>query len=154
MGAGKTTIAKLLAKRLNLEHADMDKLVIEKSGRKSDTEIFETDGELAFRELEIAIAKELAKKQNVIISTGGGIVMNKIILDYLNDKGTVIFLKNTFETSQKRVDNGMRPLFQDKKKAKQLYNLRLPLYEYYANIIVETDKKLPKQIVDEIIKYV
>ena len=139
MGAGKTTVAKLLAEKLKLEFIDTDALVIKKSGRSTGKEIFEKDGELAFRELEIAVAKELKNKKNVILATGGGIVMNKIILDYLGQDALIIFLKTSFDESKNRVVESLRPLFRDVAKAKELYDFRLPLYEHYANIIIETD---------------
>lgn len=153
MGSGKTTIAKLLAKKLNMERIDMDEMIIKKSNRKSDKEIFEKDGEIAFREIEITVAKELRDKDNVIIATGGGVVMNKIILDYLRENSTVIFLKNAFETAHKRISKNPPPLFRDTEKAKALYALRLPLYEYYANMIIETDNRTPEEVVEEVIKY-
>lgn len=153
MGAGKTTIAKLLAQKLNIEFIDMDDLVIQKSGRSSGKEIFEKDGELFFRELEIEVARDLQQKQNVVLSTGGGVVMNKIILDYLGQDGIIIFLKTSYEETKKRVVESDRPLFQDVISAKKLYDFRLPLYEHYANAIVETDNKTKDAVVDEIIKH-
>jgi shikimate kinase len=153
MGSGKTTIAKILAKKLGLERIDMDELIIKNSGRTSDREIFEKDGELAFRELEIAVAKELEEKDNAVISTGGGVVMNTINLLYLKKNGKVIFLKNDFETSKKRVDkNNPPPLFQNETKAQELYQLRLPLYTYNADIIITTDDKTKEEVTEEIIK--
>jgi len=152
MGAGKTTIARMLAQKLSFENIDMDTLIIQKSGRTSDKEIFEKDGEIAFREMEIAVAKELQNKNNAIISTGGGVVMNKIIVDYLKQDGIVIYLKNTFETAKKRIGKNPPPLFQDETMAKKLYEVRLPLYHYYANVVIETDDKNPQDIVEEIIK--
>jgi shikimate kinase len=146
MGAGKTTVAKLLAEKLKLEFIDTDALVIKKSGRSTGKEIFEKDGELSFRELEIAVAKELKNKKNAILATGGGVVMNKIILDYLGQDGLIIFLKTSFDESKNRVLESLRPLFQDAVKAKELYNFRLPLYEHYANIILETDNKTAEEV--------
>jgi len=150
MGAGKTTLAKLLAKEISQEYIDMDELLVKKSGRSSIEEIFQKDGEIHFRELEISLAKELQNRDKVIISAGGGIVMNKIILDYLKQNSTVIFLKNSFETSQKRINNNSRPLFKDKKKAQALYELRLPLYTHYADTSIETDNKTKQRVVSEI----
>ena len=153
MGAGKTSLARILAKKLDFNYVDMDKIIIEKSGRKSDTEIFAKDGELAFREFEILVANELKDEQNHVISTGGGIVMNKINLDYLKKNGVVVFLKSSFETAQKRISkHNPPPLFRDLKKAKELYDLRLPLYTYYADSIVETDDKSLDVIAEDTIK--
>jgi len=150
MGSGKTTVGKLLAEKLSMEHVDMDDLLVEKSGRPSINDIFTKDGELTFRELEIAVAKGLKDRQNIVLSTGGGVVMNKIILDYLGYNGTIIFLKTSYEESDSRADKSTRPLFKDAVKARELYNFRLPLYERYAGVTVDTDKKTAEMVADEI----
>lgn len=153
MGAGKTSLAKILAKKLDFKSIDMDSLIVDKSGRKSDNEIFEKDGELAFREYEILVSNEVKDEQNTVISTGGGIVMNKINIDYLKKNGVVVFLKSSFETSHKRVNkDDPPPNFKDLKKAKELYDLRQPLYTAYADVTVETDDKHVEDIAEEIIK--
>lgn len=152
MGSGKSSIAKKLAERLDLEFIEMDELCIKKSRRNSISEIFEKDGEIIFREIEIYTAKDLINRENVIISAGGGVVMNKINLDYLKKNGIVIFLDTAFEIIEKRLmDDNTRPLFKDKKKAKQLYDFRLPLYKYYADVIINTDNKSVEEIAKEIV---
>ncbi|MEK7172465.1 MAG: shikimate kinase [Patescibacteria group bacterium] len=139
MGAGKSFFAKRLAERLGLESIEMDKLVLEKSGRANIKEIFEKDGEIKFRELEIEIAKELQEKNDVVIDTGGGVVLNKIILDYLKKDGVVVFLNSSLEIIEKRFqDDKTRPLWQDKEKFRQLHKWRLPLYQQYADVEVDT----------------
>lgn len=152
MGAGKTSVAKLLAEKLSLERIDMDQQIIQKSGRKSDQEIFEKDGELVFRELEMSVAKSLMNKNDVIIAAGGGLVMNKINVDYLKHDGIIIYLKNSFATSRERIKHNPPPLFKNEQKAKELYDIRLPLYTYYADGIIETDNKTVEEISEEIIE--
>jgi shikimate kinase len=155
MGAGKTSIATLLAGRLSFGIIDMDQCIIKESGRISDTEIFDKDGEEVFRTLETKIAEGLKDADNVVISTGGGIISNKTNIDSLKNNAVIIFLKNTFETSKKRLyKNNLPPLFRNKKNAKKLYIERLPLYLKYADIVIETDKKSKEEIVKEIIKKV
>jgi len=152
MGAGKSSLGKLLAKNLSLEYVDMDNLIVKKSGRESDSEIFDKDGEAVFRELESAVSKNLQNKDNLVISTGGGIIMNKLNMEHLKHNGIVIFLKNSFQTSKGRISKkNPPPLFRDKNKAKKLYQLRLPLYTQYADIIIETDNKQLSDIVKEVI---
>ncbi len=153
MGAGKTTVAKLLAKSFPYEYIDMDQMIVQYSKRTSDREIFDIDGEETFRRLESDVSRELCEKKNVVISTGGGIVMNEENMNYLKEDGTIIFLKNSFDTSKKRVNKkNPPPLFRNQSQARDLYDLRQPLYMKYSDITIETDKKFPKQIVTEIIK--
>lgn len=156
MGAGKSTIGFLLAKKLKIDFIEMDDLVLKKSQRKNISEIFKIDGEIKFREFEIEVAKELSNKKEGVVSTGGGVVMNKIILDYLKkEAGIVIFLKTSFFEIVSRLKNiGDRPLFKNIEFAQKLFNFRQNLYLEYADFIVETDNKIPRLIVDEIIKLI
>jgi len=139
MGAGKSFFAKRLAERLGIERIGTDELALKKSGRVSIGEIFDKDNEIKFRELEIETAKELREKDNAIIDAGGGVVENKIILDYLRENGIVVFLNSSLEIIEKRLkDDGTRPLFKDKEKYRRLYELRMPLYKEYSDITVGT----------------
>jgi len=154
MGSGKTTVARLLAKKLHWSLIEMDDLILKSSQRKSISEIFARDGEIKFREMEIRIAKKLRKKNQVIISTGGGVVMNKIILDYLKENAQVFFLKTSFDTVVKRLKNdSQRPLFKNIAAAKKLAAFREPLYEQYADEIIITDEKTPPAIINQIISH-
>jgi len=147
MGSGKTTVAKLMSSKLNLKTIEMDDLVVKKSGRRSVSEIFFQNGETRFRELEIEVAKEIRNKDEVIVSTGGGAVMNKIIIDYLKEKGKIIFLKTSFKTIKKRLKNSHdRPLFKDRNKARELFDFRQKLYEEYADFIIKTDNKTLEEV--------
>ena len=151
MGSGKTTVANILAKKLNLEIIEMDDLIVEESG-KSIKRIFSEDGEARFRELETKTAKSLAEKDKCIVSTGGGVVMNKININYLKENGKIIFLRTSFSEITKRLKNDNdRPLFKDKEIAKKLFIFRQRLYEEYADLIVTTDGKSVEKIVYEII---
>ncbi|MDO8524623.1 MAG: shikimate kinase [bacterium] len=143
MGAGKSFFSKRFAEHLGLERVETDELAIKKSGRASIKEIFEKDGEIRFRELEIETAKELQEKDNVVIDTGGGVVLNKIILDYLRKDGVVIFLKSSLPAIEERFkDDEARPLWKDKEKFRQFYELRLPLYQQYADVEVDTSSPI------------
>jgi len=154
MGSGKSTIARLLGKRLNLPILDTDNLVEKKAGIIT-PEIFEKYGEMRYRELEIEVAKDLRGLTNGVIATGGGIILNKIILEYLQSNGgTVVFLRTQFNEVVKRVSNNSRtrPLFQNKDKARKLFDFRLPMYEFYANVIIDTDHRSIEDIVKKIIE--
>jgi len=151
MGSGKTTVANILAKKLNLEVIEIDQLILKKSG-KSINQIFSEDGEMRFRELEIKMAKSLAKKDKCIISTGGGVVINKINIDYLKENGKIIFLKTSLSEVKKRLKNDkVRPLFKNKKFIKKMFDFRQALYEEYADLIISTDGKSVEKITYEII---
>jgi shikimate kinase len=153
MGSGKTSISKILAKELNLEIVDMDSVIVQKSGRKSDREIFDLDGEKKFRELERNVAFELKNINNVVISTGGGVIMNEQNMANLKHSAIVIYLKTTFETSKKRISKkNPPPLFRNEDKARKLYSLRKPLYEKFADLVVSTDRRDKDEIAMEIIE--
>ena len=152
MGSGKTTVGHLLAKKLSLGVIEMDELILEKSNRKSISEIFLLDGEDHFRSLETTVAKEILKIDNIIVLTGGGIVMKDRNRRFLKN-GTVIFLKTSFEILKIRLkDDITRPLFKDKIKAKKLFDLRQNIYERWANHIILTDKKSINQVVSKLLK--
>ena len=130
----------------------MDQMIITASGRQTVREIFDIDGEEKFRLLETAIAQRLKNKDDAVISTGGGVVINDINMKSLKTDGKIIFLKTSFQTSQNRISpKDSRPLFRDQKKAKLLYELRLPMYTKHADIIVNTDNKKPDAIIKEIV---
>ena len=152
MGSGKSSVAKKLGDLLNLPTLEMDDLVFEKTKTKDMHEVFAKGGELLLRETEIAIAQEYASTDNSIISTGGGVVLNKIIIDYLKKPdGKVIFLNAAFQTLATRLANDVqRPLFKNKAEAELLYHFRQPLYLKYADHVVEVDKKSVEEIAQEI----
>ena len=151
MGSGKTTVANILAKKLDLEVIEMDDLIVKRSG-KSISQIFNEDGEARLRELEIKVSKSLTNRGGCIISSGGGVVMNKINIDLLKNKGKIIFLKTSFTEIEKRLKNVKdRPLFKNKLSAEKLFIFRQKLYAEYADLIVNTDGKSVERITNEII---
>ncbi|MFX1387709.1 MAG: shikimate kinase, partial [Promethearchaeota archaeon] len=93
MATGKTVVGKALANHLgnNYRFIETDQIIIEDAG-KSIPEIFTEDGEIVFREYEIAACKKASKYNNVIISCGGGIVLNKINIDYLRRNSHIVLL--------------------------------------------------------------
>lgn len=155
MGSGKSEVAQKLSQKLNLPFIDMDELVLRKSGRKDINEIFESSGELYFRELEEDVARELQILEEAVIATGGGIVLNRIIIKCLKNRqrDAMVWLDTKFATICERLKNDKtRPLFKDLKDAKRLYKMRKPLYENYGDIVIKTDNKSIENITSEIIK--
>ncbi len=153
MGSGKTTLAGILADKLNYGLCEVDNDIIGISGYSSVNEIFDKQGEEHFRGLEkIAIADAL-RKSNQVISCGGGVVTAPKTMELLKKNAVVVFLQADFKTITQRLkDTTSRPLFRDMEKAMTLYAERLPLYEKYADIKVETDDKSPEVIAESIIK--
>ena len=151
MGSGKTTVAKILAKKLGLEVIEMDDLIINRSGKSID-QIFKDDGENWFRELESQIAIDQRNKENVVISTGGGVVINAENIKNLKINGKIIFLKTSFSEIKKRLKNiDDRPLFKNKRSAEKLFKFRQKLYEKNADLIVNTDGRSVEEVAYEII---
>ncbi len=152
MGSGKTAVARCLGCVLQLEVFDTDAIVLKETGLSNMEEVFARGGELFLREMELMIAKKLAARGNCVIATGGGMVQNKIVLDYLRQQqGIVYFLNCPFELCKSRVQvQDARPLFKNYEAAEHLYDLRLPLYMNYADEIVNVDGKTVVEIAEEI----
>lgn len=154
MGTGKSSVAPLVADKLNMEYIEMDKLIEKKAGKRIG-KIFSDGGEIAFREFEVAVARDLRNINNAVVSCGGGVVMNKIIIDYLKLNGIVVGMFADFGTIVERVEKDLpRPLFKDVGKAEELYFLRKPMYEFYADRKVSTDNKSVEEVAEEIVKII
>ena len=119
MATGKSSVAHLLAKRLNKRVVSTDSL-IEKKSKKTIPQIFKQDGEIRFRELEIQVVKKVSEMKNVIVDCGGGVVLNKINIDRLKKNGIIILLTAKPEEILKREnkEKGARPLLSKKEKLK------------------------------------
>ena len=144
MGAGKTAVAKLLAKKLNKKLVELDSLIEQKVG-KPIADIFQEDGEIAFRQLEIDVTKEVATGKDQVIACGGGVVLNKINIDRLKKEGIVVYLTASPEVTLQRVsdDSSVRPLLEDSNKAltiQELLKFRQPFYERAADIKIDTSE--------------
>jgi len=155
MGVGKTAVGEALTKKLNKEFVELDSLIERKAG-KSIPEIFQQDGEIAFRELEIEVTKEISKGKNLIIACGGGIVLNKINIDRLRNESIIVYLTASPRVILKRVlNNGEeRPLLKTPDKAleiQELLRFRKPFYERAADIKINTSKLDIDSVVGQII---
>jgi shikimate kinase len=130
-------------------------LIVRKSGRESIAEIFETGGETAFRQLEAAVSQDLQHRDNAVISTGGGVVMDPAIMDHLATNAVVVELAAPFDTILKRISPTIpRPLFKDEAQARALYERRKPLYSTYATVHVGTDNTSVEEVVEAIVSKV
>ncbi len=158
MATGKTSVGRKLAENLgdNYKFIEMDKIIVEKAG-KSIPDIFSEDGEIRFREYEIAVCKELSNYEHVIISCGGGVVLNKINIDYLKKNCLIVLLEASAEDIfQRAMKDGKetRPVINKedpKKEIEKVLEFREPFYEAAADIIIDTSKKSIEEIANQII---
>ena len=155
MGTGKTVVGQALAKRLGKEFIETDALIEQKTGR-SIPDIFRRDGETAFRELEIAVIKEIAGRDNAVIACGGGAVLNKINIDRLHQKCIIIILNASPSAIAGRTsaDGGNRPLLAvaDRiSQIKELLNYRRPYYQRAADLEINTSRLSIAAVVKTII---
>ena len=144
MGTGKTAVGQLLAKKLDREFIELDPLIEQRAG-KSIPDIFQQDGEIAFRELEIGVTKEVAQMKNVVIACGGGLVLNKINIDRLTESSGIVYLIASPGVILERVSNeaGQRPLLEVAnpiQTIRELLRFRKPFYERAADITINTSK--------------
>lgn len=157
MGTGKTVIGAKLAKMLDKEFIELDQLIEKKAG-KSIPQIFAEDGEIRFREYEIELCKEVSQRKNVVIACGGGIVLNKVNLDYLNQSSIIICLKTTPEIIFQRISKDgkeKRPLLNKpdpKIEIKKLLQFRAPFYDAATEYQIDTSKLSIDQVVEKIHK--
>lgn len=154
MGAGKSTIGKLLAQRLGWEFFDSDHIIEERTGADIPW-IFDVEGEEGFRERESSVLEELVQKEEVVIATGGGIVMRERNRELLKKVQWVIYLTATIEQLVERTyKDKKRPLLQvdnPKSKIVELFQLRDPLYRDVADHVLVTDGRPPKFVVQSIV---
>lgn len=157
MGVGKTTVSRALSERTGWEEIDTDQWIVEKEGRAI-TEIFKTEGETAFRDIETAAIRELSALSGKILSCGGGAVLRPCNVEALKSHGLIVLLTARLETIFERVRYGKdRPILNGNMNVSyiaQLMEKRRPAYEAAADIVVETDGKKPARIAAEIEKQV
>jgi len=135
---GKTTLGKEMAEKWKKEFVDMDDLIVEKIGM-SIADYFVVQGEDAFRRVETEVARELARRNGLVISTGGGCVKNKENMDYLKMNGVVFFIDREVKYL---VADPSRPLSKSPEVIEKLYEQREPLYQIYSEVRVENNGSL------------
>ena len=144
MGAGKTTIGKLLAKRLKKTFIDTDHEIEHRTGVRIPL-IFELEGEAGFREREAALIREITQRQDIVLATGGGAVLRKENRDALVQSGTVVYLNAKIEDLWQRTQHDKnRPLLQTqdpKAKLTELFIQRDPLYREIADMIITSGQQ-------------
>ena len=153
MGTGKSSVGKILGKKLGRPVADVDE-AIEAGEKRKIHEIFEKNGEARFRALEKEAIRELSGRNGAVITTGGGAVLDLENIEALRRNGILITLLASPETIHHRVkDSRRRPLLSGtdlKTKIRELWVAREPLYRQ-ADHFFETDGKRPAEVADEIV---
>lgn len=156
MGAGKSTIGRTLAKELKLAFYDSDEVIEERAGA-SVAWIYDIEGEEGFRRREQRVIDELTQKHNIVLATGGGVVMTTENRNALAARGTVIYLKTSLQQQYERTKRDTkRPQLQTKDLEARLELLRKerePYYEELADMTFETDKLTVKAVANHIIKH-
>ncbi len=156
MGSGKTVISELLSDELSLELLDTDSAIETAEGRRI-SDIFEKEGEEAFRDMETELLETVVRDhyRDMVISLGGGTVIRPENRKCLKEAGKVVYLKADPETIYERVkDDTTRPLLKCEDplaRIKELLDKRSGIYESAADITVVTDGRTPEDIVKEIV---
>lgn len=138
-GVGKSTIGVILAKQIGYEFVDSD-LIIQKRENRLLREIMEQEGVDGFIEVENQVNASLRVEKSVI-ATGGSVVYGREAMKHLKEAGTVIYLRLSYESLEKRLGNlkGRGVVLRDGQTLKDIYEERVPLYEKYADLIIDEE---------------
>ena len=151
MGAGKTTVGALLARRLGLPLNDSDQVIEERTGRPV-RQIFAEDGEPAFRALEHQVIAELLAGPDLVIAVGGGAAEHSQTRDLLlaETRAHIVYLQVSYDQALARVGgDGGRPMLARPDLA-EVYQRRLTAYEQVATLTVPTDRRRPEAVSEDI----
>lgn len=152
MGTGKSTVGVLLAKKLGRKFVDSDAVIVERE-KRSISDIFATDGEKYFRQVESDVIRELGELSGCVIATGGGVVLKAENIENLRKNGVVINLSASVDTIYERTSkNTGRPLI-NQKTPQQIEELLNSRAQAYANndFCIVVDGQTPLSVSEEII---
>ncbi len=154
MGAGKTTMGRQIAKRLNMDFEDSDHVIEECTGVDIPL-IFEIEGERGFRKRETTVIDALTKTTQLVLATGGGAVLAEENRQFLRNRGLVIYLHSDIKHLLERVSHDRnRPLLQTANPAatlKEIMKIREPLYRDTADIVINTGQQSIRAVVNVIL---
>jgi shikimate kinase len=155
MGAGKSTIGKYLARHLGLEFVDTDTEIEERTGADIPW-IFDVEGEEGFRDREQQVVEEMTARDNIVLATGGGVVLRPENRRVLGARGFVIYLYATVDEQVRRTRRDRRrPLLQKgdpEEVLRGLMSVRDPLYREIADHIIETDGCSPRTVAQRLVR--
>lgn len=150
-GAGKSTVGVLLAKALGMPFIDTDLVIQEKEG-KCLQDIIDSKGIEYFLSLEEGVILNLNVKGHVI-ATGGSVVYSKAAVRYLRENGILVYLNLRYGEIEMRIENmsGRGIVIKKGQRLDELFNERAPLYEEYADVVIDCSGKDMERIVNEIL---
>ena len=155
MGAGKTTIGRLLSEKLHYQFLDSDHEIVSRSGADIPW-IFDVEGEAGFRKREEQVIDDLTQKNNLVLATGGGAVLSAKNRENLKTRGQVVFLDASIEQQLNRTRKDKnRPLLQAEDPEAVLRSLleeRRPLYLEIADLVISTESGSVRQVLGQILK--
>jgi shikimate kinase len=156
MGAGKTTVGRLLARELRFDFVDADRELEARSGVPIPT-IFSVEGEAGFRRREAALLDELTQRPHIVLATGGGAVLDADTRRRLRERGLVLFLRASSDEIHRRTRNDRsRPLLQSadlRTRIDELLAQREPLYAETAHVTVLSAAANPKRLVRRLLQH-
>jgi shikimate kinase len=156
MGAGKSTIGRLLASQLQFEFVDADRELEARSGVPIPT-IFEIEGEGGFRKREAALLDELTQRPRIVLATGGGAILDPGTRDLLKQRGLVIYLRASIDEILRRTRHDRsRPLLQTadpRTRIDELLAQREPLYAATADLVFQSAVSNPRRLVARLIEH-
>ena len=153
-GAGKSTVGRLLADRLEVDFTDVDDLIVARAGR-SISEIFITDGEPVFRQLEEAEVAGALAGRNGVLALGGGAVLSERTRNRIHGRRVVFLSVGMAEGVRRTGLSTARPLLagvNPRATFAALLNARLPLYREVATVEVATDGRRPDEVAEEVLE--
>jgi len=155
MGAGKTTVGRLLARATGFEFIDCDRELEARSGVPIAT-IFELEGEAGFRKREAALVDELTRRERAVLATGGGVVLDADNRERLRSRGLVIYLQaGADEIARRTASDRTRPLLQTadpRARIRELLHQREPLYTQTAHLSFPSPAANPRRLVKRILE--
>lgn len=154
MGAGKTTIGRHVATLMHKRFLDADQEIEKRTG-VTIAVIFEIEGEPGFRRRESLVIGDLTQEQDIVLATGGGVVLLEENRQALKQRGTVVYLQADLETLVERTRRDRnRPLLQTedpRAKIAELLRQREPIYRQIADVVVDTGQRAPSSVARDIV---
>lgn len=156
-GAGKTTVAKILSKKLHRHYIEIDNLIEEKTGKKI-SDLVKNKGWEYFRDIESQVINDISEKDNCIISAGGGSIIKEENVKALKRHGQIFWLQANIDVLINRIGNdSTRPFLTDannrKEDMEKTLEKRIMLYQKAADVNVDTENIPAEKVADEILTH-